>query len=110
MLLKKQSNDCFFIEKHTKKIYNNIIGDTMKDKKGFTLIEVISVLIILAILASLASVQYATTIKKSRERLNAEQKSRIVETAKNISLNNRDCLTTAKKNADGVQIALTDMI
>lgn len=110
MLLKKQSLDCFFVEKHKKNIYNNIIGDTMKDKKGFTLIEVISVLIILAILASLASVQYATTIKKSRERLNAEQKSRIVETAKNISLNNRDCLTTAKNNVDGVQIALTDMI
>ena len=82
----------------------------MKDKKGFTLIEVIGVLIILAILASLASVQYATTIKKSRERLNAEQKSRIVETAKNISLNNRNCLTIAKNNNDGVQISLTDMI
>jgi len=82
----------------------------VKDKKGFTLIEVIGVLIILAILASLASVQYATTIKKSRERLNAEQKSRIVETAKNVSLNNRNCLTIAKNNNDGVQISLTDMI
>ena len=82
----------------------------MRDKKGFTLIEVISVLVILAILASLASVQYATTIKKSRERLNAEQKARIVETAKNVSLNNRNCLEKAKNNKDGVQISLTDMI
>ncbi len=81
----------------------------MKDKKGFTLIEVISVMIIIAILVSLASVQYAATIKSSRKRLNDEQKSRITESAKNISLNNRNCLTQAKNDPNGVKISLEDM-
>ena len=81
----------------------------VKDKKGFTLIEVIGVFIILAILATLATVQYASTVNKGRERLNAEQKSRIVETAKNISLTNRNCLTQAKNDPVGVKISLADM-
>lgn len=81
----------------------------VKDKKGFTLIEVISVLVILGILASLISVQYATIVKDSRKKLNEEQKSIIIETSKKISLKNRNCLTEAKNNENGSKIALADM-
>ena len=82
----------------------------MKNKKGFTLIEVISVLIILSLLATIVVVQYATTIKESRKRLNEEQKSRLIEVAKNISLNNKECLKIAKENPnEGTMITLNQM-
>ena len=82
----------------------------MKNKKGFTLIEVISVLIILGLLASIVITQYATTIRDSRKRLNEEQKSRMVEVAKDISLNNKKCLEIAKDNPSlGVKITLDQM-
>ena len=81
----------------------------MKDKKGFTLIEVISVLVILGLLATIVVTQYATTIRESRKRLNDEQKSRLIEVAKNISLNNKNCLETAKNNSEGAKITLDQM-
>ncbi len=81
----------------------------MKDKRGFTLIEVISVLIILGLLVTIIATQYTTTINKSRKNLNEEQKSRLVEVAKNVSLNNKTCLEIAKNSPDGVKITLDQM-
>lgn len=82
----------------------------MKDKRGFTLIEVISVLVILGLLATIIVTQYATTIKESRKKLNEEQKSRLVEVAKNVSLNNKTCLEIAKNNPEeGVKITIDQM-
>ncbi len=81
----------------------------MKDKRGFTLIEVISVLIILGLLVTIIATQYTTTINKSRKNLNEEQKSRLVEVAKNVSLNNKTCLEIAKNSTDGVKITLDQM-
>ena len=81
----------------------------MKDKRGFTLIEVISVLVILGLLATIVVTQYATTIRESRHNLNEEQKSRLVEVAKNVSLNNKSCLEIAKDSPDGVKITFDQM-
>ena len=82
----------------------------VKDKKGFTLIEVISVLVILGLLATIIVTQYSLVIRESRKSLNEEQKSRLVEVAKNISLNNKSCLEIAKNSADeGVKITLDQM-
>ena len=82
----------------------------MKDKKGFTLIEVISVLVILGLLASIVVMQYSTTIKESRKKLNEEQKSRLVEVAKDVSLNNKECLEISKENPNsGSKITLDQM-
>ena len=82
----------------------------VRNEKGFTLIEVISVLVILGLLASIVITQYATTIRKSRKRLNEEQKSRLVEVAKDISLNNKNCLEISKENETvGSKITLEQM-
>ena len=81
----------------------------MKYKRGFTLIEVISVLVILGLLATIIATQYSTTISGSRESLNEEQKSRLIEVAKNVSLNNKSCLEIAKNSPDGVKITLDQM-
>ena len=76
------------------------------NKKGFTLVEMIGVLIIMGILASIVTVQFSQIIKENRKKLNEEQKSRIVETAKNITLNNKSCLTKASNEEKGVKITL----
>ena len=68
----------------------------MNNKRGFTLIEVISVLAIMGLLATIIVASYMTLIKSSRKGLNEEQKSRLVEVAKNVSLNNKTCLELAK--------------
>ncbi len=81
----------------------------MKDNKAFTLIEVICTLVILGILASLVTLQFMGTIKNSRVSLNAEQKKRLEATAQDITLNNKNCLTKAKDNIDGIRINLPDM-
>ena len=79
------------------------------NKKGFTLVEMIGVLIIMGILASIVTVQFSQIIKENRKKLNEEQKSRIVETAKNITLNNKSCLTKASNEEKGVKITLDQM-
>ena len=81
----------------------------MNNKRGFTLIEVISVLAIMGLLATIIVASYMTLIKSSRKGLNEEQKSRLVEVAKNVSLNNKTCLELAKNATDGVKITLDQM-
>ncbi len=81
----------------------------MINKKGFTLIEVISVLVILGLIATLVVTQYSNIIKDSRKQLNDEQKSRLVEVAKNVSLNNKECLQIAKDNEAGSKITIDQM-
>ena len=81
----------------------------VNNKRGFTLIELIGVLAILAILATIIAASYMTLIKSSRKHLNDEQKARLVDVAKNVSLNNKTCLEIAKNSTDGVKITLDQM-
>lgn len=60
----------------------------MKNKKGFTLIELTAVVTLISIIAILASIPINKMLKDSREKLNEKQKEQIVLAASNWVVDN----------------------
>ncbi len=54
----------------------------MKDKKGFTLVELLAVIVILGLIAVIAAPLVLGTINSSKDSLSKEQQNRVIEAAK----------------------------
>ena len=64
------------VDRKARKIYNFIIGDSMKNKKGFTLVELLSTIVILAILLSASVFAITKFVGKSKvESMEAQRRA-----------------------------------
>ena len=79
-----------------------MVGDNMKNKKGFTLVELLAVLAVLSILLVIGTSSMARIIKKHKQDLYAEQIKSFEESAKDWGMKNASLLP-----ADGSSLKLT---
>ncbi len=63
----------------------------MRNKKGFTLVELLAVIVILGLIAVIAAPLVLGTINSSKDSLSKEQKNRIIEAAKIYAVKNGHC-------------------
>ena len=64
------------VDRKVRKTYNFIIGDSMKNKKGFTLVELLSTIVILAILLSASVFAITKFVGKSKvESMEAQRRA-----------------------------------
>lgn len=84
----------------------NDYGDSMKNNKGFTLIELISIMVILGILALIAIPSISKHVNESREVAYKEQVERIVSATKKYVIESDEFLYSEK---DKIQITLLEL-
>ena len=77
----------------------------LKNKKGFTLVELLAVLVVLGIIAIICYPAVTKTITDQRTKLSAEQRNRIINAAKNYvasnSIGDEACLSVSDLQAGG---------
>lgn len=86
--------------------YNeNIVGDDMKNKNGFTLVELLAVIAILGVLLTMATLSVVNIMNKSKKDVGEFTKTQIEDAAKTFALDNPTCnndSTICKKNGDTI--------
>lgn len=72
--------------------YNeNIVGDDMKNKNGFTLVELLAVIAILGVLLTMATLSVVNIMNKSKKDVGEFTKTQIEDAAKTFALDNPTC-------------------
>lgn len=77
----------------------------VKNKEGFTLVELLVVLIVLSVISAICYPIVTKTINNQKVKLTAEQQNRIIDAAKNYVASNNigdeDCLTIPELQSSG---------
>lgn len=86
--------------------YNeNIVGDDMKNKNGFTLVELLAVIAILGVLLTMATLSVVNIMNKSKKDVGEFTKTQIEDAAKTFALDNPTCnsdSTICNKNGNTI--------
>lgn len=82
--------------------YNeNIVGDDMKNKNGFTLVELLAVIAILGVLLTMATLSVVNIMNKSKKDVGEFTKTQIEDAAKTFALDNPTCNDSTICNKTG---------
>lgn len=82
--------------------YNeNIVGDDMKKKNGFTLVELLAVIAILGVLLTMATLSVVNIMNKSKKDVGEFTKTQIEDAAKTFALDNPTCNDSTICNKTG---------
>lgn len=88
--------------------YNeNIVGDDMKNKNGFTLVELLAVIAILGVLLTMATLSVVNIMNKSKKDVGEFTKTQIEDAAKTFALDNPTCNDSTICTKDGNTIIYT---